>query len=203
MRLRFLMASLLAATYVQTIVSAHELSSAELKAIQNRDILISAEKLEIGAEKFAVIDGHILINASPQNVWRVMTDCARGPEYVPGLKSCEVLELGPATEFGHAWDKRRFRNKVGFLLPTITSEFRNDYTYPSRIVISRTGGDLKTNDAMWEITPSPDGFSSHVNYHGIIAADTIIPDAIVRSAMRSNLPKVLEALRAEVEKNTP
>lgn len=33
-----------------------------------------------------------MIGAAPEEVWAVMVDCARTPEFVPGLRSCRVLE---------------------------------------------------------------------------------------------------------------
>jgi coenzyme Q-binding protein COQ10 len=132
----------------------------------------------------------ILVDAPAERVWKVMLDCPHAPEFVPGMRSCRVLE--------HAVDHEviEHRVKVFALLPEVRYTFRADYRPGERIDFARTGGDLKAMEGSWTLARI-DG-KTLVRYSVYLDPGFLVPRWAVRRALRSDLPKLLLALRARV-----
>ena len=174
-----------------------------LSLLQNQDntqklaageVLIKVEKIVDMHGKSAHIQSAVQINATPEQVWTVLTDCVRAPSYVPGLKKCEILEQA----VDQSWDIRRHTNKPAALLPTIISEFKCDYVYPQSVSFEGVGGDMDANSGAWHLRPTKDGTATIVTYRATVRAKTILPDKMLRKIMKKNIPKVMHALRKEV-----
>ena len=127
MRLRWgqaIAASALLLIFHSVTAVAEGLSADQLQRLNDGEALVSVE------EDSGEADGHITavidIAASPHRVWQVMTDCARAPKFLASLKSCRVVQLGPASGQGVAWDIREHRSKWMSLLPETVSVFRSD-----------------------------------------------------------------------------
>ncbi len=132
----------------------------------------------------------ILVDAPAERVWKVMLDCPHAPEFVPGMRSCRVLE--------HAADHEviEHRVKVFALLPEVRYTFRADYRPGERIDFARTGGDLKAMEGSWTLARI-DG-KTLVRYSVYLDPGFLVPRWAVRRALRSDLPQLLLALRARV-----
>ncbi len=142
----------------------------------------------------AIIDAAIVIAAAPQQVWSVMTDCARAVSYLENLKSCRVLK---AAKDG-SWDVREHRVKPALLLPETRSIFRSDYQAPSKITFRKTGGDLKALMGEWHLRPVSRGQKTELTYHAEISMDLPLPNFIIHAAIENDVTTALLALRREV-----
>ena len=156
--------------------------------------LASVSKEMNGDMKTAFIQGAILIPAPPETVWAVFNDCARAPSYVPGLKKCEVVEKGPEGK----WEVRRHVSKHSTFLPKITSVFKSEYDYPHSIKFSKVDGNMAMNEGEWQLQSVEDGKKTILTYSAHVASKSVLPDKMVRKAMKSNIPKVLRAICDEV-----
>jgi len=158
-------------------------------------VLIEVKKEINGGKKMAFIQSAVLIPAPPEAVWAVLTDCARAPSYIPGLKSCEILD---AASDG-TWDIHRHVTKISALLPKMVSEVRSEYIYLTSIHFKRIGGNVDVNQGAW--TLKPDGSATIVIYTSHVSSKSVVPDRTIRKRMEKNIPKILSALRTEVLKD--
>jgi coenzyme Q-binding protein COQ10 len=138
----------------------------------------------------ASVEAAVLVEAPVERVWEVMVDCARAPEFVPGLRECKVLESAPDHEL------IRHRVKTSGLLPEVTYTFRADYRRLERIDFQRTGGDLRELAGRW--TLSPEGPRTLVRYAVHLDPGFLVPQWLVRRSLRHDLPELLRALRKRV-----
>lgn len=162
--------------------------------LKDGDVFIHVFKVIDETGKSAQISSAILIKATPEAIWAVITDCDRAPTYVPGLKKCEVLKKGK----DGLWDIRRHTNKPSPFLPTFNSEFRSEYDYPKSISFKSVGGDMDTNTGIWAFNYLKASGETLVTYHASVASKTLVPDKMIRKALKKNVPKVMRALRTEV-----
>ncbi|MCF6220554.1 MAG: SRPBCC family protein [Robiginitomaculum sp.] len=166
----------------------------QLPNLNDGEVFIHVNKITDTTGKSAQISSAILIEATPEAIWAVITDCARASTYVPGLKKCEILKKDP----DGLWDFRRHTNKISPFLPTIKSEFRSEYDYPTSIKFKSAGGDMDTNSGAWDFTFIEASGKTLVSYNARVASKTIIPDKVIRKTLKKNIPKVMRTLRAEV-----
>ena len=199
MRLRWgqaIAASALLLIFYSVTAAAEGLSADQLRRLNAGEALVSVE------EDSGDADGHITaaidIAASPHRVWQVMTDCARAPKFVAGLKSCRVLQLGPASGSGVAWDIREHRSKWLSLMPETVSVFRSDYVQDKEIRFERVSGNLRFLKGTWRLEPLSGGAGTRLRYDTRIGVSGPVPGFMVRSALEGDVPKLLGALRTEV-----
>lgn len=137
----------------------------------------------------------VRVNAGPETIWKVMTDCEHAPSFVPGLKHCRVVQSSP----DGAWQIIEHEVKYSLVLPTIHYVFRADYQRPRRIDFRRVSGDIKDQEGAWQLAPTSDGSATIVQYEVYLDPGFWVPQVLVRHALRNDLPAVLRALRIQVE----
>jgi len=135
--------------------------------------------------------GAIDIKASPAIIWAIMTDCSRGSEIVKGMLSCDVLETAPDKQS----DIRQQIFDMGPFLPNAKTRFRSDYRPYESIAIRRVGGDLKIQNAIWQITPRQGGLT-RVTYRATILLKFPVPRGIVKNATRKDTPQIMRNLKS-------
>jgi coenzyme Q-binding protein COQ10 len=135
----------------------------------------------------------VSIRAPVARVWRVMTDCARAPEFVPNLRTCRVLERHPGGRLVE------HRVKPFRLLPELVSRFEERWDEPRRIDFHRVGGDFATLEGSWELEPVGEQ-GTLVRYTVTIEPGFPVPGWYLRRAVRQDLVRLLGALRDRVER---
>ena len=135
----------------------------------------------------AVID----IDAPPQRVWRVMTDCASAKVMISTLASCRVVEGDQA----RGWDVREHVTRRNLIFPRMRIVFRSDYEPFGRIRFRLVEGDLKVEQGEWRLQALDGGRRTRVFYDNRLAVDWPVPKALMREALRKDTPKVLANLR--------
>jgi ribosome-associated toxin RatA of RatAB toxin-antitoxin module len=139
------------------------------------------------------VEAMILIDAPPETLWPIMTDCDEAPTFVPGLKDCEVLESG------QTWDIIRHDVKWIWFLPKFTYVFRADYEKHKRIYFSRIRGDLREMKGTWHLDPLEHGNQTVLRYEVYLDPGLIVPKWLVRQSLKKNLPALLASLRRRAE----
>jgi uncharacterized protein YndB with AHSA1/START domain len=141
----------------------------------------------------------VRINATPDVVWRVLTDCAHAPSFIPGLKRCTRIQVAP----DGSWETVEQEIKYSWLMPAVTSVFRADYKRPRRIDFRRISGDLKDEVGTWLLEDAPQsgaaGPATTVEYEVYVDPGFWVPRVCQRYLLRSELPAALTALRARAE----
>ncbi|WP_421932790.1 SRPBCC family protein [Phenylobacterium sp.] len=138
-----------------------------------------------------VIRAAMDVAAPPAVVWKVLSDCANAPRYMPKLLSCRTLERDPAGR----WDVREHRLQGNAFKPVMRNVFRTTLEPPHRLAFHRTGGDWKRSDGEWRLRPIPGG--THVTYELHVAVDAPVPAGMVRGAVAKGMPASMLALRKE------
>ncbi len=135
----------------------------------------------------------IRIHAARRVVWHLLTSCTEAVKIVPGLKSCVVQE----TAADRSWQIIRQVMAYSWLLPRVSYMVKASYSRPDRIVFEKTAGDLITLRGSWDL--QADGDETVARYIVDFQPDTWVPGWFVRATLRSDLPKMLRALRANAE----
>lgn len=182
------------ATLLAAIAPAHAapLTAADLTRLAAGEIVVSVAADDRGAA--GRVEAAVDIPAPPPVVWRIMLDCTRAVRYVTGLESCRIVEADPAGR----WDVREHRINLLTLVPRIRNVFRSNYEPYRAIAFSRVDGDLSTLEGVWTLEPIQAGAATRLRYQARIGLSAPIPDFVVRSAIESDLPRMLKALRQEV-----
>jgi ribosome-associated toxin RatA of RatAB toxin-antitoxin module len=144
------------------------------------------------ARRSRAVGAAILIDAPVERVWEVMVDCPHAPEFVPGMRECQVLESAADHE------TIRHRVKISALLPEVKYTFRATYRRFERIDFVRTGGDLKHLEGSWTLEAVEGGRRTLVRYSVYLDPGFLAPQWLVRQALRHDLPELLSALRRRV-----
>jgi hypothetical protein len=167
-----------------------ELTPDQINAIRSGEVVIGSKHVD-GLPKGNVWAA-VWIPGPVEPIWEVMLDCDRAPEFVPGLKSCEVISTGQNS------DVRRHRVDPSFLLPEFEYEFRTEYVPLREIHFKRISGDLRDMEGIWILEADPEFEGIFVRYSVFLDPGFFVPNWMVRNMMKGNLSEVLESLREQV-----
>src|SRR5271169_464022 len=145
------------------------------------------------AEQSGNASATVRIHARREVVWSLITSCRESVALVPGLVTCDVLETAP----DGSWQRIRHVMNYSWFVPKVTYEIRAAYDPPTRVSIERVSGDLRLLRGSWVL--NSDGDDTIAHYAVDLAPGFWVPQWIVRSALRHDLPKMLRALRSRAE----
>jgi hypothetical protein len=145
------------------------------------------------AEQSGTAHATVRIHARREMVWSLITSCPESMALVPGLEVCQVLETAP----DRAWQRIRHVMNYSWYVPKVSYEIRATYDQPSRVSIERVSGDLRDLRGSWEL--QSDGEYTIAHYSVELVPGFWVPQWLVRSALRRDLPKMLRALRSRAE----
>jgi hypothetical protein len=175
------------------LFTAYSAASASLaqEASQKSDIEVTV--FLDGAEQSGTANATVRIHAPREVVWSLITSCPESLSMVPGLEVCDVLETAP----DQSWQRIRHVMNYSWYLPKTNYVIRAAYDRPSKVSIERISGDLRTLRGSWEL--KSDGSYTIAHYMVDLAPGFWVPQWMVRSVLRKDLPKMLRALRARAE----
>jgi ribosome-associated toxin RatA of RatAB toxin-antitoxin module len=142
-----------------------------------------------------LIRAAVRIDAAPETIWNVVTDCREAMSFVPGLKHCRLVDGAP----DGSWQDVEHVVRYSWLLPSVRYVFRAVYDRPHRIDFHRISGDLKQEEGTWLLTQTADGAATVVQYEVYLDPGFWIPQALVAHTLRKDIPAVLTGLRTCVE----
>jgi len=173
--------------------TAYNMTHSDLSALSSGDVVTHVWRDKSRPDKALDVFGAVDIMARPETIWTIMTNCARGNEIVKGMLSCEVIE---AAEDGTDIRKQVF--DMGSFLPNAKTIFQSTYDLNRKIKIKRTGGDLKIQDAIWEINPLANDLT-RVTYRATIKLKFPVPRQLIKNATRKDTPQIMRNLRRVAE----
>ncbi len=135
----------------------------------------------------------ILIPTAPSIVWAVMMDCENAPRFVPNLRACSI----ESTSRDGSGDVRRHRIAWLAGFPPVTIRFASRYQAGKEIQFERISGDIAQMSGTWLLEPRNNGASTLLTYDAYLVPSRLLPSGLVRSALRRDTPKILEAVRQE------
>ncbi len=149
------------------------------------------------------VNAAVSIDAPPEAIWRVLTDCEHAASFITGVKRCRRIESAP----DGSWELFEQEAKYSLLMPSVTCVVRADYDRPQRIDFKRVSGDLKDERGTWVLAArghtSTQSKSTIVEYELYVDPGFWIPRVLLRHSLRSELPAALTALRARAQSAAP
>ena len=159
------------------------------------EVVVAAATPAEPEHQHGFIQAAVRIAASPEAIWKVLTDCRQAVTYVPGLRGCRRVDGAP----DGSWQDIEHVVHYSWLLPTVRYVFRAQYQPPNRIDFHRVSGDLKEEKGTWLLVPSPDGGGTVVQYEVYVEPGFWVPQFLVHRSLRNDLPAALNGLRRRVE----
>lgn len=191
--LTFLMAGITfwAAFFSGNRVLASSFGEAELDRLGRGEVVVRVDPS--GGQMNERLEAAILIDAAAEPIWEVINDCRQTPEFIPGLRSCRVLQQDGTG------DLIEHRMQISRLLPEVKYVFRAEYQRNRRIDFKRTSGDLKEFEGSWVLESVLGGKpQTLVVYSVFLDAGFLLPQWAMQLLLRQDLPGVLLALRKRV-----
>jgi uncharacterized protein YndB with AHSA1/START domain len=137
----------------------------------------------------------VRINATPETVWQVLTDCDHAASFIPAVKRCRRIRSAP----DNSWEIIEQEAKYSWLMPPITCVFRTDYQPPGHIHFKRIAGDLKEEEGDWVLIDPTARKPTLVEYDLDVDPGFWIPHVLARHSLRTVLPAALKAVRMRAE----
>jgi ribosome-associated toxin RatA of RatAB toxin-antitoxin module len=173
------------------------LSDAQLVRLETGAIIADGEVANDRA--VADIRAAVKVSASPEQVFRTLTDCAEALRFIPHLKRCKVVD----TAVDGRWQNVEQQVDYGWLAPRATYVFHAEYERFSHIRFSNVRGDFHENRGVWTFRPIDDGRATLVTYEARVAPAFYVPRWMMRNMLRRDLPDLMRGLRAHVERSAP
>lgn len=140
-------------------------------------------------------------------VWKTLTDYPRLPEFMPGIRACEVVQrkrLGPGREELQLQQHGEFRfllfaQALTVHLDVLHERHRSALARATRFDLGVIKGRaLEAFEGCYELQPLDTGV--RVSYRAIIVSKLPPPPGIGAAAVRANLAGQLNAVAVEIER---
>jgi ribosome-associated toxin RatA of RatAB toxin-antitoxin module len=173
------------------------LSDSQIKHLAGGAIIADGD---VATDRSAAdIRAAVQVNATPEQVFRTLTDCAQALGFVPHLKRCAVLE----TAADGSWQNVEQQVDYGWLAPRAHYVFHANYERFKRIRFSNLRGDFHENHGVWTFRPTNDGQATLVTYEARVAPAFYVPRWMMRNMLKRDLPDLMKGLRARAEAARP
>lgn len=165
--------------------------------LERGDIIVTATPVEGSDVPMAMVEA--LIEAPPEDIWAVVSDCGRYQKTMPRIAKSELLKR--EGNVVHC----RVTADMPFPFGDLTSTTRGVETVVPGQRWARewdlVKGDYVTNRGSWELTPwKADAKRTHVRYRIQAEPKLALPQSLINAAQKNALPDVIERLR-ELTKN--
>ena len=141
-----------------------------------------------GAQVFEVTASGA-VKASPEAVWKVLTDYEAMPEFVPDLEKTRVLSRTGNRVIIEQAGVARFL----FLSRAIHLVVQAVEEPMSAIDISLVTGDMKVYNCRWEMTPLPGG-GTRIAYSGKLVPKFYVPGMLGSNLIRRDIERMMTAV---------
>lgn len=144
----------------------------------------------------AAVTKEIVFDRPAEQVFDVLVDYARYPEFVPGIKACRLLP---------ARGQRHVEYELDLGLKRIKYVLHHLETRPTRITWSLVSGEMmKVSSGEWLLTAEGGATRARYTVDIQISKPPLIPQSVIDKVSdeltRVQLPRTLEAFKARVER---
>jgi hypothetical protein len=138
-----------------------------------------------------VLDAAIDIAAPPATVWKVITDCARAPKFVPYMVSCRIVQPGPKGP-----DVVDLILEYGWL-PKMRATTKLDFDAARQMSFNRIAGNIRIAEGLFIIEPTNGGAATRLQFHSAIALGFFVPRLVMKPAAEWFVPAMMKAIERE------
>lgn len=134
------------------------------------------------------------IDATPEELFEIITDLDAYPEWVDNLKSIEILE-DTAEGYPH-----RATMTVDAKIKTVSYTLIYDYDYPEEVSwTSEPGGDLRSVEGAYRLEGEAGESPTLVHYDLAIDPGFPVPGFLLKQAEKTIIKSSLDGLKARAE----
>jgi ribosome-associated toxin RatA of RatAB toxin-antitoxin module len=159
--------------------------------------------LEVGVERQKTDSGNVYevdargdVRATPEAVWRILTDYEHMPDFVPDLQSTRVLSRSG----GQVLLEQAGTAHLLFFRRAIHLVVQVHEQPPSQIDISLVGGDMRIYQCSWRLVPLPDSGGTRVIYSGRMAPNFYVPGMFGANMLRADIRRMMAAVLARLDR---
>lgn len=171
----------------------------DLLPVEQRVALRKGETIFIGEKGDYTC--RILTNSSVENAWQVLTDYENFAQFLPGVKSSELIE-----QKGDRSVVEQI-NKVKTLVFSIEARLQiaNTESYPQQIAFEAVEGDIKSLKGKWTlepVSPYPSAPPDQVllTHQVVVEPNQSLSDEIFYKIYENRLEETVTAIKQETEK---
>jgi ribosome-associated toxin RatA of RatAB toxin-antitoxin module len=136
------------------------------------------------------------VAASPQAVWRILTDYEHMAEFVPDLQRVRVLSRSGDEAVIEQLGEARFL----FFRRAIRLVVQAHEQPISQIDISLVDGDMKVYNCTWQLAPVPETGGTRVSYSGTVAPKFYVPGMLGSNLIRRDIEKMMVAVMRRLDR---
>ncbi len=126
------------------------------------------------------------VTADPRRAYRMLTDHARLPEFMPNMDSCRILKSGSD------WAEIEFRSSRGSMI------LRREFDPPTRITWKLVESSmLKKVEGSWHLDPVEGG--TILTYDSEVATRVPVPGFITNSIQQEALQSMIANVRRRID----
>jgi len=163
---------------------------AEMLRLEKGEILLTGS---IDASQSGMVEGRILIPASPERVWSVVVNPNEFANKIQKhLRTVRVVRENPKTSVLDC------QVEVISFLPRINYVVESFYEPCRKIDFRRVGGSLRDFRGQWLLEPADNGRKTLVTYAMYIDPGFFVPQWIMRAGLRRELPQTLSGIKDRV-----
>lgn len=146
------------------------------------------------------ITASVVVDASPQRVWDVLTDYERLSEFIPNLVCSEKI---PCPYPGRIWLLQRGLQRMMYwnIEAHVVLDLRefSELESGSELHFFMVDGDFKRYDGKWYLRTGPRPQTTLLHYEVNVVPKIIFPAAFVENVIKADLPKNLCAIAKRAE----
>jgi ribosome-associated toxin RatA of RatAB toxin-antitoxin module len=140
-----------------------------------------------------------LVARPPSEVWAVLTDFERWPQFMPLINHTQVEKRDGAK----LWVQQKFSVWFYPMRHTTVYTLEPDEGRVAWQLDPDAPHDLAASEGHWELTPVDGGQATLITYDAKIKAGRAVPDWLERKLRERSLNQMLDGLRGEVLKRYP
>ena len=151
---------------------------------------VTVTRADVGRDHVFEVVASGTVKASPADVWKVLTDYERMPEFVPDLEKTRVISRVGNNAIIEQAGVARFL----FLKRSINLVVHVREEPISTIEITLVTGDMKTYQCVWQMTALPDGAGTRIAYSGKMVPKFYVPGMLGSNIIRRDIERMMGAV---------
>lgn len=166
-------------------------------------LLAQAGKLEVTVKRVDAGDMHVFevnasgnVRATPEAVWKILTDYEKMPEFVPDMQKSRVISragnLAVVEQFGEA--RFLFFRRPIYLVVNVAEQ-------PMTVIdIALVTGDMKVYQCRWEMVPLAETGGTRIVYTGKLVPKFYVPGMLGANIIRADIERMMTAVLERLDR---